>query len=128
MEGAPNDAVRNYAPGQGGQLEPGALAAWQAGKLRSFYSRVEFQVDHIEPVAKHWVEDGWNSGDKSRGDHASAATNLRYLSAYWNRLKSSEYKGRTYEFTEKPWVGPNFKSAEADDDSIGGDKFIKASD
>jgi hypothetical protein len=75
-----------------------------------------YDVDHIVPLAQHWHESGWNSGDAKRHAIAGSASNLQLLLMSVNRGSGSEgTNARTgasqrYYYVDKFYVGLNFSS------------------
>jgi hypothetical protein len=66
--------------------------------------KVDYHVDHIEPLAKRWNQQGHNSNDSRRLHELGERTNLRLVTAIYNTSKGSG--GINY----LPYVGPNFTS------------------
>lgn len=65
---------------------------------------MDYHVDHIEPLAKRWNQQGHNSNDSRREQELRERTNLRLVTASYNTSKGSG--GINY----LPYVGPNFTS------------------
>ena len=83
----------------------------------------EYDVDHVIPLAKHWYDTGWNSGDGERIGATDSDANLQLLTERENSVKGSKYAGKVYHFNERPYVGPNFTSDIADAKTIDGEQF-----
>jgi hypothetical protein len=67
----------------------------------------DYQVDHIQPLAQHWVGVGHNSNDASRVEAATGLTNMRLITQFANASKGSE----DVQFIN--WVGTEFSSTAA---------------
>jgi hypothetical protein len=98
-------------------------AALQQYENRQFNARwietqVKYHVDHIQPLAGHWVGGGNNAGDAERRDKTTNQSNLRWITQEANLAKGSkgedEDEGASH-YLEAPWVGPAFTSELADD-------------
>ncbi|MGF1488885.1 MAG: hypothetical protein ACFBSE_17510, partial [Prochloraceae cyanobacterium] len=91
--------------------QSGNLQHWARLKKRGFVesnadiksydpNRVEYHVDHIEPIVKHWNREGNNSGDDTRYNHMSNRSNLELVTAQYNTSKGGE--GSNYDRFVKP--------------------------
>jgi len=69
------------------------------------YLDASFDVDHKNPLAKHWCEVGFNAPQANRHQAAGGKRNLRLMLSSENRSKGAE----GYTYAEKMWVGPNFE-------------------
>ena len=58
-------------------------------------NRVQYHVDHIEPIVQYWNREGNNSGDDKRYNHMSSRDNLKLVTAQYNTSKGGE--GFTYD-------------------------------
>src|SRR5262249_46299550 len=87
-----------------GKLDEGAEEQWKKGNLFPTYKATLYHVDHIKPLAQHWVEHDWDSDDASRKKSATDDSNLQLLTETWNTSKG----GAGYHYQDRPYVGPNF--------------------
>jgi len=65
-----------------------------------------YNVDHIHPLAKHWIDQGYNCADEPRQDLAGQEENLQLTLESYNKSKQAE--GAHYK--DRPFVGPAFSS------------------
>jgi hypothetical protein len=88
-----------------------------------------YHIDHIESLAKHWVNQGHDASDADRIQHATDPENLNWISARANLSKSSvDEDGESYHFTDVKYVAPEFTSSLAEGGkkgafTIGGEPF-----
>ena len=116
--GRPTVAKRIVA---GGRLDAGAVDAFQAGRLMKFYEHTEYEVDHIVPLAQHWKQTGYKSGDDERGLHAGLGNpgNLQLLTMSQNRSKGGkDDDGMAHFYWEVPHVEDPFSSSVRDVNDI----------
>ncbi|KAA9347819.1 eCIS core domain-containing protein [Larkinella humicola] len=78
-----------------------------------------YDVDHTEPLAKHWKDTGFNSDDGARQRTAGNPSNLKLMLASYNRQAGAD----GHHYADKFYVGPNFTSVY--NNSIAGAKKIK---
>jgi hypothetical protein len=76
-----------------------------------YFDKTPYEVDHLTPLAAHWVKYGFNSGDESRWRITVDKDNLKYVTQEFNRSMG----GMGFTYKSKFWVGPNFKSQYADE-------------
>ncbi|AFZ10964.1 hypothetical protein Osc7112_6884 (plasmid) [Oscillatoria nigro-viridis PCC 7112] len=93
--------------------------------------KVQYHVDHIEPVSARWNAEGYDSSDSIRARQLLETNNLRVVTGAYNTAKGSEVPG-SGRVTYKPYVGPNFTSSIADGGiqgalRIDGKPFVDAS-
>lgn len=81
--------------------------------------RAKYHVDHITPLAEHWITTGFKSGDNSRWNTAKNKNNIRLITEEANLEKG----GGGYQYSQKPYVGPNFKSEYAENNKPGAKKI-----
>ena len=65
-----------------------------------------YDVDHRDPLAKHWNETGFRSSDAPRHEIAGNRDNLQLILEKYNLEKG----GEGYHYTDKPYVGLVFSS------------------
>jgi hypothetical protein len=84
----------------------------EAEELSKKYVREnKYEVDHIKPLAKHWKDEGFDSGDTKRWTITTDQNNLQLITRSANRSKgSTDNSGTRHYFTEKFYVGPKFSS------------------
>ncbi|NLM20756.1 MAG: hypothetical protein GX207_03300, partial [Peptococcaceae bacterium] len=83
--------------------------------LKNGISPSELHVDHIDPLAKHWVNIGHDSSDEERNYEASKESNLKVIHGKYNLAKGSKDEwGVRYFYNQKPYVGRNFSSMNND--------------
>jgi len=95
------------------QLERDGLVEPRADIKTYNPNKVEYHVDHIEPVSARWNAKGHDSNDSTRADQLLETNNLRVVTGAYNTAKGSEVEGLG-RVTYKPYVGPNFTSSIAD--------------
>ena len=89
--------------------------------------KIEYHVDHKYPLAGHWVDNGFNSGDKARRDKTTEESNLNLITAEANLSKGSsgedDDSDERYHYADKFYVGRSFKSEHASARKIDGQPF-----
>ena len=75
--------------------------------------KVDYHVDHIEPVSVRWNNKGRDSDDSERFNELTERANLRLVTAEYNTSKGSEFEG-SGRVKYLPHVGPNFTSVIAE--------------
>jgi hypothetical protein len=104
-------------------------AFYDAHGMAGIKAEMKYAVDHVRPLAHHWMEEGFDSGDTSRKAIACEDNNLQLLVGSVNSSLGS-YHGEmvlqsdgTYEvdtsksqYAQKPYVGRNFTSTHAEND------------
>ncbi|QDK82125.1 DUF4157 domain-containing protein [Spirosoma sp. KCTC 42546] len=65
-----------------------------------------YDVDHTEPLAKHWKDTGFNTDDGARQRTAGNSSNLKLMLAFYNRQAGAD----GHHYADKFYVGPNFTS------------------
>jgi hypothetical protein len=105
-----------------GFLPAEAMSVFEKGRLNTGWYRdwvrdnVKWHVDHDPSLAQHWHQTGYNSIESDRIRAAEALEHLTVMEAGFNLSKGSivvldpQSAGVKYEYTEKPWVGPEFTS------------------
>ena len=65
-----------------------------------------YDVDHTEPLAKHWKDTGFNADDGARQRTAGSTPNLKLMLAFYNRQAGAD----GHHYADRFYVGPNFTS------------------
>lgn len=79
--------------------------------LKNGISQKELNVDHVTPLAKDWVDKGYNRSDEERNFEANRAANFAVIHESYNKAKGSlDEQGRKYFYMQRPYVGPDFSS------------------
>jgi hypothetical protein len=71
--------------------------------------KVDYQVDHEQPVSVRWNKKGRNSDDSERYNQLTERANLKLVTAEYNTSKGSEVEG-SGRANYTPHVGPDFTS------------------
>jgi hypothetical protein len=75
---------------------------WQSGK--NYFDQSLYNVDHDEPLAKHWCTGGNNTKWEVRQNIAGNVNNLQLMVASENKSKQAE----GHHYKDMWWVGPDF--------------------
>ncbi|MBP6250332.1 MAG: DUF4157 domain-containing protein [Leptothrix sp. (in: Bacteria)] len=94
------------SPSEGSYRSPAQIRAMSDSAIRSLVNRQDYDVDHTQPLARHWVNTGYNSADAVRHRVAGSPSNLKLMLAFYNRQAGA---GGNY-YADKFWVGPDFSS------------------
>jgi len=131
LKGSTSNAVWNRlaadgqiysSPGDGPSRTPAQYRAMSDGAVRALVARQDYDVDHTAPLARHWVNTGYNADDAARHREAGGTTNLKVMLAFYNRQAGAG----GYQYGQKFFVGPNFTSVY--NMSLRGAKKIKNQD
>ncbi|RJS18796.1 hypothetical protein DRW03_24360 [Corallococcus sp. H22C18031201] len=92
-------------------LPAAAEKRYDKGTLDDKYVRkVDHQVDHIRPLAQHWKNGGYKSGDDARWRATIDPTNFQLLTASANASKG----GLGHHFGDRPELASTFTSVYAE--------------
>ena len=69
-------------------------------------SKLDYTIDHIKPVARHWSQKGNNMSRAARNQWLNKTANLAPICANCNTIKGSWHQGVQYNYNTV--VGPNF--------------------
>lgn len=69
-------------------------------------SKLDYTIDHIKPVARHWSQKGNNMSRAARNQWLNKTANLIPICASCNTVKGSWYQGVHHNYSSV--VGPNF--------------------
>ncbi|MES0491500.1 MAG: DUF4157 domain-containing protein [Leptospirales bacterium] len=79
--------------------------------VRRNIKKRKLNVDHVVPLAKHWITIGWNTSDEERQKHASSASNFEVIHEQHNKSKGSQDEdGYKHYYKDRFWVGKKFSS------------------
>jgi predicted RNA-binding Zn ribbon-like protein len=73
------------SPSEGSYRSPAQIRAMSDSAIRSLVNRQDYDVDHTQPLARHWVNTGYNSADAVRHRVAGSPSNLKLMLAFYNR-------------------------------------------
>ncbi|HZH31996.1 MAG TPA: DUF4157 domain-containing protein [Pyrinomonadaceae bacterium] len=109
------------------KLPEEAMDKFDRGTLKPNYvDKVDYHIDHISPLAEHWKEHGFESGDKSRWDKTISLSNLRLITKEANLSKGGKDEDdKSHHYADKPYVGKTFVSIYADDGAVGAKRIDK---
>jgi Domain of unknown function (DUF4157) len=84
-----------------------------------YYERARYHLDHVKPLAEHWNNKGYDSGQEERiAANQGKRGGFQVLEASVNESKGSG--GINYQL----WVGPDFTSPTSDEVHADGDELF----
>jgi hypothetical protein len=93
---------------------------------------VEYDLDHIIPVAVHWNGTGLDASDSARATHAyNYPGNLRVVTSSWNRSRGSggesgEDRQNYFEYVKLNFTSDLAENNKKEAKTIGGQSFVDA--